>query len=350
MITSVEIENLRGIRTGRLEGLAPLTVLTGPNACGKSTVLDALLIAASPDPADAVGRAVSRHPSVTAGARWLIRASESGEGARIRLGSTALRFRQSQLQVSGSVAAASIQKLAEQGAAAPYFTISGSLSASGSDGTPATTGTPFHTEFGGSNQYLATAPQLRVAQAFALVRLVDPGLGRPREIEETFTEVARSGGREAVYELLTHLIPGFERLEILAFGGNEFGLVVTSNGRSVPLGLSGDGIQAFIQLSLEIAVAPSSMVLVEEPEVYQHPRAIRQSARALLANVRRGVQMVLTTHSLELIDALLAEASDQDLDRMALFNLALEHGELKSGRRAGKDMVFARETLEKDLR
>ena len=44
MITSVSIENLRGIREGRLDGLAPLTVLVGPNGSGKSTVLDALLI------------------------------------------------------------------------------------------------------------------------------------------------------------------------------------------------------------------------------------------------------------------------------------------------------------------
>jgi predicted ATPase len=47
MIDAIEIENLRGIRHGRLDGLKPLTILTGPNASGKSTVLDALLIAAT---------------------------------------------------------------------------------------------------------------------------------------------------------------------------------------------------------------------------------------------------------------------------------------------------------------
>jgi len=57
----------------------------------------------------------------------------------------------------------------------------------------------------------------------------------------------------------------------------------------------------------------------------------------------------LTTHSLELIDALLAEARDE-LDQMALFNLALEKGELRSGRRAGEEIELARETLENDLR
>lgn len=49
--------------------------------------------------------------------------------------------------------------------------------------------------------------------------------------------------------------------------------------------------------------------MVEEPEVYQHPRSIRQQARALLAAMRRGVQLVVTTHSLELIDEVVSEAT-----------------------------------------
>ena len=91
-------------------------------------------------------------------------------------------------------------------------------------------------------------------------------------------------------------------------------------------------------------------LVLEEPEVYQHPKAIWQTARALLANMRRGVQTVLTTHSLELIDALLSEASEEDLAQMALFNLRVDDGTLVSSRRAGDEMAFARQDLEKDLR
>ena len=49
MIESIEIENLRGIAHGKLEGLTRLTILVGPNGSGKSTILDALLLAASSD-------------------------------------------------------------------------------------------------------------------------------------------------------------------------------------------------------------------------------------------------------------------------------------------------------------
>ena len=347
MITSVEIENLRGIRTGRLDGLAPLTILTGPNACGKSTILDAFLIAASPDPAEGVGRAVSRHPSVSNGARWLVRGG--GQNGLVKLRSAEGVARQCELRWSDQLPAAVRSALTRSGVVPPYSSISGVLSGFHAE-RPAVGPVGFEILFGDENRFQLEQSASAIYRLFPVIVLVDPGLGRPQKLEETFTEMARAGGREAVYDLLTQLVPGFERLEILAFGGNEFGLVVTSNGRSVPLGLSGDGIQAFVQLALEIAAVPGGLVLVEEPEVYQHPRAIRQTARAILANVRRGVQMVVTTHSLELIDALLAEASDEDLERMALFNLALENGELNSGRRAGNDMRFARETLEKDLR
>ena len=40
---------------------------------------------------------------------------------------------------------------------------------------------------------------------------------------------------------------------------------------------------------------------------------MRQTARVILAAVRRNVQVILTTHSLEFIDVLLAEANDETL-------------------------------------
>lgn len=340
MITSIEIENLRGIRTGRLDGLAPLTVLTGPNACGKSTVLDALLIAASPDPADAVGRAVRRHPAVAGSARWLFLRDE--RKARIKVATAPGQTWERRLEWFEHCSEELLEELIRRRSPPPYSMIhseENKLADDAADGW---------TAFGGDNQYEAKRGGGAGLSTVPFVRLVDPGVAIP--LHRTFTEVTQAGRRDAVEELLAELIPGFERLEIVALTETDFGLGVTKNGSSVPLGLSGDGIQAFGQLALEIAVAPQGLVLVEEPEVYQHPKAIRQSARALLANVRRGVQMVLTTHSLELIDALLAEADKRDLSGMALFNLALDKGELRSGRRAGTEIAFARETLENDLR
>jgi predicted ATP-dependent endonuclease of OLD family len=92
-------------------------------------------------------------------------------------------------------------------------------------------------------------------------------------------------------------------------------------------------------------------VLVEEPEVYQHPAAIEKTARVLLASARRGVQTVVTTHSLELIDCLVDEADEQARADMALYILRLsDDGELRSSRFAGESMAYARQEAETDLR
>jgi len=340
MITSIDIRGLRGIRSGRLEPLAPLTVLTGPNASGKSTVLDALLIAAAPDPSDAAGRAVKRHPAVSGGARWLCRFDQAAATIRVTTDSPSEWERR--LEWFDRCDEEMQKALIEQGSPPPYSMIHVE------ENQWADSAASGWTAFGADNRYETQVSGGGGLSTVPFVRFVDPGL--PIPLHKTFTEVTRAGRRDAVHELLAELIPGFERLEIIALTEEVFGLGITRCGRSVPLGLSGDGIQAFTQLALEVAVAPDGLVLIEEPEVYQHPKAIRQSARVLLANARRGVQMILSTHSLELIDALLGEATEQDLAGMALFNLRLDDGELKAGRRSGRDIAFARQTLENDLR
>ena len=72
MIAGISSDGLRGILDGTLEGLTPLTILTGVNGSGKSTVLDALLIVESSNPEDAIAQAVRRRKATLFGSRWLV--------------------------------------------------------------------------------------------------------------------------------------------------------------------------------------------------------------------------------------------------------------------------------------
>jgi len=115
--------------------------------------------------------------------------------------------------------------------------------------------------------------------------------------------------------------------------------------------LAGEGLKAALRLALELKLAPGSLALVEEPEVHQHPRAIWQSAKAIWGAVNRGVQVVLSTHSLDLIDALLSVPSGPgDLEKLALYRVILENGDLRSSRLTGPQAAEARSTIEEDLR
>ncbi len=341
MITAIEIENLRGILSGRLDGLAPLTILTGPNACGKSTVLDALLLATSPALSDALGQAVQRHATVRGGARWLL--GMAGDTARLAVEPSSgarwqreLRWR----EFSGEEWVR--DRLLERKAYPPFSEFFFNEKENLSLGSAFTV-----TAFSVDNQYVGEDDGGTLSDV-PFVRLVDLGLAI--SLERRFTAASQTAQLAYVHELLSALVPQFERLEILVDDDDTPNLYLRSAGRSVPVGLAGDGVQAFVQLVLEVAVAPEGLVLLEEPEVYQHPKTIWQTARVLLADMRRGVQVVLTTHSLELIDALLAEAAGDDLTQMAVFNLMLDEGKLMAGRRAGEEIAFARQTLENDLR
>src|SRR6266566_5172332 len=72
------MKGLRGIREGKLTDLSPLVVLVGPNGSGKSTVIEGILIGASPT-AEAMLQVVRRHEAGGSGPRWLLwRAGERG--------------------------------------------------------------------------------------------------------------------------------------------------------------------------------------------------------------------------------------------------------------------------------
>jgi len=164
-----------------------------------------------------------------------------------------------------------------------------------------------------------------------------------------YTKAVQQGRRKEAIGIVSEVFPGVSNVEILTESGEPILHFVFAD-YSVPATLAGDGIQSLLRLSLELAASGGGVALLEEPEVHQHPGAIRRTARVILAAVRRQIQVVLTTHSLELIDALLAESSDKDLEQLSLYRLQLQDGVLKSSRLTGPDVAVSRREIEDDLR
>src|SRR5207245_8301736 len=118
-----------------------------------------------------------------------------------------------------------------------------------------------------------------------------------RPLHDLFTRSVQLGRRSQAREIIKEILPAVSNVEILT--ENEAPILhVVFDDYSVPANLSGDGIQSLLRLSLELAASAGGAALLEEPEVHQHPGAIRRSARAILAAMRRGIQIILTTHSL----------------------------------------------------
>ncbi len=352
MLTAVRIENLRGIARGELHGFAPLTILTGPNGCGKSTVLDAVQLGLGRIPAEEVRRVVQRRPRLVDGARWLVGNPRMPAVVEVKTAMVNQRWRFHWRRLSPETAP-SLLKNEKQ----PFSAIairetveSGNVLEQALSWDPSKEGEapPFDEILFSSDGFGVALWKANAHGYLPNLHLIDPGL--PLALDEVFSDAVREGRRREVQDFVRALVPALETLEILKEKDEGSQLYLVTADGAVPVATSGDGVQSFAQLAIELAAIPEGLALIEEPEVYQHPRAIWQSALALLVAMRRGLQIVLSTHSLELIDALLGQATHEELEKIALFNLALDKGQLRSSRASGPDLLFARRTLEHDLR
>lgn len=349
MITAVSVSGLRGIREGRLDGLAPLSILTGFNGGGKSALLDALLIGASREVGDAIGRAIRRHTASQNGAQWLFYARGDRAATTIeRRGSslTLARYFQRYDYVPSTVRE-SLRERASQQLRKPFTTIVCARQ-------KALVETDAAAVIDAENEYVQEKWGLEIEPP-PFVRLIDPGL--PIKLNESFSRLTQAGRKDALLGWVRRSRPRLADLLLLSEldGSGRVSLFLSEEGASVPVpvALSGDGLQSQIQTAVELFSVPAGGVaLLEEPEVYQHPRALNGTAAAIVGAVLHGIQVVLTTHSAELIERILAEASAQALPASDLgqWTVGLDDGRLLATHRTGEDLVHSVREMELDVR
>ncbi len=326
LIKRIDIQKFRAIATGSLMDLTPLVVLVGPNGCGKSSVLDALLVGAAEHIQPAVMTVVERQDKVIAGyprqggadfdypnRRWLIHRG-TNDAAIIDIYAEPEASRRVRMVIDNS----------------RNFQVS-------QEKVPLSRSEP----------PLAT-------KLTSSVRLIDsshPDINA--SLEELYSRAVKGGlGREAKDRLLEVLAPA-EDIQILSemerpvlhivFPGNP--------GFAHPAALLGEGLKLYLRQSLELTDRPNSLILIEEPETHLNPGIMRYSAKAIWAAVRRTTQVILATHSLEFMDILLEESNANELrDMLSLFRLELREGVLSTCRLSGDQVQAARETLAEDLR
>lgn len=342
-ITSLTIENLRGIERLSLEGLAPLTFLTGPNGCGKSTVLDAVLLGACRAPSLALEVAVSRRRALRDPAAWLVRSGATDPFAQLRV--TRDDGRERLCQVHYREASAAQDHYAVLSPALPLRELSWSEKL----------------DDDWSLHDYATVDQEGVVhghrpqsqwdpnRAWPGVHLIDPSDADP--LADLFAEAVKRGREEQLEALVRELIPPATGLRPLPGADREWSLYVKFPWGAIPVAVAGDGVQALLQQAATLAGLDGDIALIEEPETFLHPGAMSTSARVIAAAVQAGKQVILSTHSLEMIDALLEAADEFGLtDRLAAFRMWKNDAGVHAQRVAGADVRDARFSFESDLR
>lgn len=301
-LDSVEIQRFRGIREGKLEGLADVNVLIGRNNSGKSTVLEA--ITAATDRIGSSGALSQRHGRLRREA-WLTERSESDSNLDWfyrRDGAAGLKIR---LGVSGSIFEYQFWMGDER-----------------------------RDQVAGNGEAYATW-----ARNVAVFLRHDLG---DRRIEQDLWEglVADRRDKNLVASMNSIFEGGLEQLQPLPNGK----LLFSFADRSVPLDLQGDGVRGAFRSLMMLSAVQAGTFMLEEPECHQHPGALRKFAIALCTQAKKQeVQLIITTHSTECIDAFL-EASREAQSEAAVFHLRLNDGVLDARRLSSKTAATMEES------
>ena len=315
MLDSIRIEKLRGIREGTVDGLSRVSVLVGPNGCGKSTVLDAMLIGAAVE----VGVGLSTVWSKRRGSRlrWLVH--RLGEDLAFKVVANDQRTTNVIVRNPGTL-----------GVTVRH--VGGGEDMSWQPGSGQAIG----------NRDTAPTRRARLLPGF--------GAEAPSPLVEVLSTHISTGTRTAVEGVLRELVPDLVRLEMLK-EANELLVHMVFSTHSVPVELAGDGMSVVVRAALELPLVADGLVLIEEPETHQHPASMRLLAQLFFAAARRGVQLVISTHSIEFIDMLADAANgDDELNWLTVHRLKLDDGLLSVSRIPGPDVAFARTVIHDDLR
>jgi energy-coupling factor transporter ATP-binding protein EcfA2 len=350
LIESMEVCGLRGIRHLSSVSFSELTVLVGPNGSGKSTVLDGILIGAGSRPGDAIGRAVRRRGGPPGGARWLVGGTDEPRAATIAMRATGISAPWTRLefwpvptanylldQVAGPPPAtqirASVAQSDDRNSVELYADVvfahdnQFAWSHLGTDGAPTRHSVPVHFQ----------RPYLRLIDA------------RSRDMQTSDAELNKAavtaGKRDEVVDWIKPMIRGLKNIELI--DNDVLGLILQDG--AVPLAVAGDGIAAAVRIGLQLAIPKEGVVLLEEPEAFLHPRAIRFVAKVIWRAIQGGVQCILTTHSIELIDGILDAAVKDPLERLSIVRTRLVNGKLDAVKLEGNDVRAARQDLHEDL-
>ncbi len=280
--TKLRIENLRGIRDGTLDGLTDVNILVGRNNSGKSTVLDALTLAAahSHRPDDPTGRGYAqqvfkRHnePSEYADSLWHSRKRDHAIGVTLTAGADA------QLTIEGR-----------------------------------------------RTGYWNNAGHRLVTDVLTRLILFDSSDGRRREVERLLWPalLATRDDKRLLKQVSDIFALNAETTNYLT---DEVWVLLPDRG--VRLDDLGDGARACLRMLLCFAAVQNTTFLLEEPETHQHPAALERLAKTLCQGAKQsGIQLFLTTHSRECVRYFLDASTASGLVA-TVHHTTLEKGSLR---------------------
>ena len=355
MLKSLQIKNFRGIVEGKIEGLAPLSILVGANGQGKSTVLEAAHLFASAPDVRQLHRVALRRGWYGSGTWQFLSpangaSKESSDIFRFKLDGIVEKSSEEVVEIGVAGWGSSSRQLdllsqaTKEGVAADIQI--GLELTGGKDGQMET--------IISANGEMATPTIKRGTGETALASsaLLDVnGFAQPGMMEAGLSASTVGGWLDDVLKVARAVIPNLADLRLVKLHGNTVAMLYFGSGKpSIPIHVAGDGVRRIIEHAQFVLGGPPGLVVIEEPENFLHPGARRISANILWAAVERGEQVIISTHNLDLLDDIISDKDASALESLCVFRTSLSNGVLHTERIRGNETKEAREILGQDLR
>jgi hypothetical protein len=335
-IEHLDITAFRGLRHLKLEKLGRVNLLVGLNDSGKTSVLEAIALLSRPlDPMWWLRVSQQREPSQmplrrlsrTERLRWLFPASAQPGVERAEVIINA----QGPIPITALTAKFKRVVAMRPGSQNPYLSAAFERETPGAElqlefstaGHPRTHSfTLWQNEPVRSTEQESTGPHCEVVLAYHHWMPTVPVRG--------YSQARLEGTSGDLVTLLSLIDPEIRGLELLQPEEEPVLYVRHATHGLVPLSVYGDGIRRTLLLAESVVKARGGLLLIDELETGIHVSALGGVYSWLVRACRDlDVQLFVTTHSLEAIDALLAADTTPEEDIVAF----------KLGRQGGQSVV-----------
>jgi predicted ATPase len=336
MFKSIRIQNFRQFRDLKLEGLGQINLITGKNDTGKTSLLEALFIQATPtNPETVLSIARLRgieQVAINGAYAWGFMFKDGQANEPIVLQSHRDDGVQEKLRIRISDdLELPIDHDADSNGVANQTVLSTSTSS-----VPAL---DYEYEVTSGSDVRRGVSRIRVTEHQRITQRAKGFTQRPfyflaqgpasAEFDaERFSRLVEARRKEEVVSALRSLEPRLEDLEVLALRPSTVTADLGS-GPLVPVGYMGRGFERLLTLILAILGSPNGIVMVDEIDDGLHYSVMPGIWKAVIAAATAfSVQVFATTHSLECIEAAV-KGSEGHEGTLAFFRLDRRNGDIE---------------------
>ena len=337
MIRNVTFENFRGFQQLELENLSQITLLTGRNNAGKSSILEGIFLLMDHNDVNAFGYINGFRGLVS-----YLTPSSMWEPSFYKLNTRTPM--QIQMDVDGKLHSLQYQRddsyiPAEKSGATPnsfiQFAASGkatyTLRYNFKIGEEYTEDGALSINESGSFRNLTTTLPNNQIRFLPLTQFINLTVNQDLLLANMIAQMELSGIKERIVESLRIMEPGLSDVLTLSLNGH-MQVYVKIRDRVLPIKLAGEGTNRLLMYLLSILTQPNVILLIDEIDSGIHYSVMKKMWKLLASAAKEtGCQIIASTHSYECIDYSVDGISEAEmLDRFCLYRLDRKEDQVKA--------------------